>query len=109
MYSSHSSAWCTAPGYNASGVRSSCSLDGAKGSVCILMVYIPRPSSAVCVYRIVDMPFDFATTRLAGVTQAILDGPLEDSLYDSIILETVAELRDYCPLSLRQRAGSTGA
>jgi hypothetical protein len=55
------------------------------------------------------MPVDFATTRLAGVTQAILDGPVEHSLYDSIILETVAELREYCPPSARDRAGSTGA
>jgi hypothetical protein len=59
--------------------------------------------------RVVNMPIDFATTRGACITQALLDGPTEHSAYDSIIEESVYELMELAPPSVQARAGESGA
>jgi hypothetical protein len=44
-----------------------------------------------------NMVQDFASSRLATVIQAVIDGPKEHSTYDSIIEESVHDLRLYSP------------
>jgi hypothetical protein len=46
---------------------------------------------------VMNMVQDFASSRLATVIQAVLDGPKEHSSYDSIIEESVYELQQYAP------------
>jgi hypothetical protein len=46
-----------------------------------------------------NMVQDFASTRLATVIQAVLDGPKEHSTYDTIIEESVYELQKYAPVT----------
>jgi hypothetical protein len=50
-----------------------------------------------CLCRVMNMVQDFASTRLACVIQAILDGPQEHSEYDSVVHASVEELSKYAP------------